>query len=96
MEWTIAHVPISQGGFCVWQVSPCRLQSVSCGPIDGVRHVGGNWGADYTSSDYVRADLPIGILMWIVVSLLIPVFWPFRDKERLCSRRGNTHESDDQ
>lgn len=31
----------------------------------------------YKYSDYVKVGLPLAIILWIVATLLIPVFWPF-------------------
>ncbi|MBS1259523.1 MAG: hypothetical protein MAG551_02595 [Candidatus Scalindua arabica] len=32
---------------------------------------------NYRFMDFVKAGLPIGIIFWIIGTLLIPVFWPF-------------------
>ena len=30
----------------------------------------------YTFADYLRFGLPLNVLMWIVATILIPIFWP--------------------
>jgi di/tricarboxylate transporter len=30
----------------------------------------------YTFGDYVRFGLPLNVLLWVVATLLIPLFWP--------------------
>jgi di/tricarboxylate transporter len=32
----------------------------------------------YRFSDYLKIGLPLEVLMWLLASLLIPVFWPLR------------------
>jgi len=32
----------------------------------------------YKFSDYIKVGLPLGILLWILAVIFIPIFWPFR------------------
>jgi di/tricarboxylate transporter len=34
----------------------------------------------YRFSDFLRVGVPLNIVVWLVGSLLIPVFWPFVTK----------------
>jgi len=31
----------------------------------------------YRYSDYIRVGLPLGIILWIISVMVIPIIWPF-------------------
>jgi di/tricarboxylate transporter len=37
----------------------------------------------YRFSDFPKIGAPLNILLWIVASILIPIFWPFVPKPHL-------------
>jgi di/tricarboxylate transporter len=32
----------------------------------------------YKFTDYIRVGLPLALILWIIATILIPVFWPFK------------------
>jgi len=32
----------------------------------------------YKFTDYIKVGLPLGIILWILAVIFIPIFWPFQ------------------